>query len=158
MCWQLLLQLFQNPDIYQWFGSNGMIQIVLRSNWYQRAILSSSKALWDEQHKDVYKRYQTLPAAWAKPSVRREIQRSVTGVGVCRITKISSQSGLLISAFSGMAVISTFFPYMVHSEMVPIQRSKCQQCWKSYWNSDDEWMCNISNRCSGIFSVCQKSS
>ena len=61
-CWQLLLQLFQNPDIYQCFLGNGMIQVVLISHQYQRATLSSFKAFWEEHREDVHKCYQALPA------------------------------------------------------------------------------------------------
>lgn len=78
-CWQLLLQLFQNPDLSRCSLGSGMLQVVLVSHWYQRAALSSFRAFWEEHHEDAHKCYQALLATRANHSGRGEIQRSVTG-------------------------------------------------------------------------------
>lgn len=140
VCWHLLQQLFQGPDIYQCSWGDGMVQVILISHGHQRAMRNSSKAFWKEHHEDAHKSYQALLATWATIQWEEWYRGVWQEMCMNRVTKIRFQSEILFSALSGIAVLVHISPHTwsILFWTIPIQRSKCQLLWKwlKFWPWD----------------------
>lgn len=118
----------------QWNGTSHSCR-----SWVLTGDAKSFQSILEEHHEASHHCYQTPHAPW------EEIEGVWQGPACAQWLKLVSN---LTSHFCLLWNHTQFSPYMVHSERIPIQRSKCQLPW----NSDGEWMCNSVNRHCGILS------